>query len=138
MSRFEELARLKELEKQATSGKWSWSVDCENYQDGRGSSSADLEITDNRGCTVCTFIEYAEYEGSIENASLLTDLRNAAPWLLAIAEAFQPGDGIMLRELAHDEEQTAKFVSGFGKLDMRKTAMLRRLQAAAEELEHDA
>ena len=59
MSRFAELARLKELEKQATSGKWSWSVDCENYQDGRGSSSADLEITDNRGCTVCTFIEYA-------------------------------------------------------------------------------
>ena len=62
-------------------------------------------------------------------------MAHAAPWLLQIAEAFQPGDSIMLRELAHDEEQMAKFVSGFGKPDMRKTAMLRRLQAVAEEME---
>ena len=130
MSRFEELARLKELEKQATSGKWSWSVDCENYQDGRGSSSADLEITDNRGCTVCTFIEYAEYEGSIENASLLTDLRNAAPWLLQIAEAFQPGDAERLALLVLNEQQRWTDDRWQAAIDC-----LRRLQAVAEEME---
>ena len=130
MSRFTELARLKELEKQATSGKWSWSVDCENYQDGRGSSSADLEIIDNRGCTVCTFIEYAEYEGSIENASLLTDLRNAAPWLLRIAEAFQPGDALLLSRVAMIIGQSA-----WREEYAKEYEMLRRLQAAAEELE---
>lgn len=129
MSRFEELARLKELEKQATSGKWSWSVDCENYQDGRGSSSADLEIIDNRGCTVCTFIEYAEYEGSIENASLLTDLRNAAPWLLQIAEAFQPG--------TRDVLGTAiiLMVASGASEDSIMIDCLKRLQAVAEEME---
>ena len=138
MSKFSDLARLKELEKQATSGKWSWSVDCENYQDGsgKGSSSEDLEMIDNRGCTVCTFIEYAEYEGSIENASLLTDLRNAAPWLIRIAEAFQPGDAERLKyvpcfRLDGDCDKCSDKMRG-------ACECVRRLQAAAEELEHDA
>ena len=71
----------------------------------------------------------------VEDAVFCEAICDASPWLLKIAEAFQPGDGSLLGELARDEEQMAKFVSGFGKPDLRKTAMLRRLQAAAEAME---
>lgn len=102
MSRFEELARLKEL-----------AIELAELKGMRSLPSAKID-------------RMGEIE---EEICCSTDM------LLQIAEAFQPGDSIMLRELAHDEEQMAKFVSGFGKPDMRKTAMLRRLQAVAEEME---
>lgn len=57
------------------------------------------------------------------------NLREAAPWLLQIAEAFQPGDSVILRTAAsllvahgvHNESAMAD--------------CLRRLQAACEEME---
>ena len=120
MSRFEELARLKELEAKAETG-WM-----------RGDAG-------NIYCEKCPhnyplMMPYG-INGCAAEISLAVELRNAAPWLLRIAEAFQPGDSTMLRELAHDEEQTAKFIAGFGQPDTRKATMLRRLQAVAEEME---
>ena len=125
MSKFKELARLKELEAKATPARWSLT----QYSDDI------LEISREDGTRGFQIL----FEDSdIDDPQFITDLRNAAPWLLKIAEAFQPGDSIMLRELAHDEEQTAKFIAGFGQQDTRKATMLRRLQKAAEELDHDA
>ena len=61
--------------------------------------------------------------GSVE---LCLGIRNAAPWLLEVAEAFQPGDSeilyALLADWVYDEKHPAVDV-------------LRRLQAACEEME---
>jgi hypothetical protein len=58
-------------------------------------------------------------------------LRNAAPWLLRIAEAFQPGDSKLLREAIYDVIDTEKNGEKADKI----IDCLRRLQKAAEEME---
>lgn len=131
MTRFDEVVRLRELEKRATPGKWNGGEDCENYQDGSGEgASGDFEITDNRGCTVCTFIEYAEYENSIENAELLINLRNAAPWLLGVVGCFQPGDAERIARIRRDDLLEGCCAQCDADVDM-----MHRLQKAAAIME---
>ena len=56
-------------------------------------------------------------------------MAHAAPWLLHVAEAFQPGDAAMLSEMAdyfaYDDEPKGD----------KMAACLRRLLAACEEME---
>ena len=117
MSRFEELARLKELEAKAETG-WM-----------RGDAG-------NIYCEKCPhnyplMMPYG-INGCAAEISLAVELRNAAPWLLKIAEAFQPG--------TRDVLSTAiiLLVASGASEDSIMIDCLKRLQAAAEELEHDA
>ena len=118
MSRFEELARLKELEAKAETG-WM-----------RGDAG-------NIYCEKCPhnyplMMPYG-INGCAAEISLAVELRNAAPWLLRVAEAFRPGDAERLALLVLNEQQRWTDDRWQAAIDC-----LRRLQAAAEELEHDA
>ena len=118
MSRFEELARLKKREEKAETG-WM-----------RGDAG-------NIYCEKCPhnyplMMPYG-INGCAAEISLAVELRNAASWLLRIAEAFQPGDADLLEHLpcyridGHCEECSR---------NMRDACdCLRRLQAACEEME---
>jgi hypothetical protein len=97
MSKFTDLARLKELEKQATPAPW------------------DLKI------------EFTPFDVR-PNVQLSLGLRNAAPWLLRTAEAFQPGDAQAIAEIAALLDEVADISPG-------DRDLLRRLQAAAKEME---
>ena len=109
MNRFEELARLKE----------------------------EAEIEEALPLTLSDQGDLSDAEGSLldtmtpcpEN-QLLIDLRNAAPWLLQIAEAFRPGDAQRLALLILNEQQRWTDERWQAAIDC-----LRRLQAAAEEME---
>ena len=117
MSRFDELARLKELEAKAETG-WM-----------RGDAG-------NIYCEKCPhnyplMMPYG-INGCSAEISLAVELRNTAPWLLQIAEAFQPGTSEVLSTAI-----ILLLASGASE-DSIMIDRLRRLQAAAEELDHDA
>ena len=120
MSKFDELARLKELEANVSGDQWD-SI-------GESISTSDMVDIDGEGDRYID-IPYDEHD-----AEFIAAFRNAAPWLLAIAEAFQPGDLKLLREAIYDVIDTEKNGEKADKI----IDCLRRLQAAAEELEHDA
>ena len=61
-----------------------------------------------------------------EGVDFMCDAEIALPWLLAIAEAFQPGDAMLLAGMA----ATVSAWSVYGP----EYACLKRLQAAAEEM----
>ena len=115
MNRFEELARLKELEETASGDQWD-SI-------GESISTSEMVDIDGEGDRYID-IPYDEHD-----AEFIAAFRNAAPWLLRVAEAFQPGDA--------DEIDYAIDVVAQYDFDESTIATLRRLQAAAEELEHD-
>ena len=114
MNRFEELYRLKELEAKASGDQWD-SI-------GESISTSDMVDIDGEGD------RYIEIPYDEHDAEFIAAFRNAAPWLLAIAEAFQPGDSESLRWVLEETVDTGS--------PLRE--MIARLQAAAEELEHDA
>ena len=117
MSRFEELARLKMLEANATPARWSLT----QYSDDI------LEISREDGTRGFQIL----FEDSdIDDPQFITDLRNAAPWLLQIAEAFQPGDAQRLALLILNEQRRWTDERWQAAIDC-----LRRLQAACEEME---
>ena len=117
--RFDEVARLKELEKKATPAKWykaeedegdcdeingtmqGWETGVLVYDRELGVfhptkekwrvSESEYEEVDNP-LTVCS----PEQES---DANLIANLRNATPWLLEAAACFQPGDADLLDEL---------------------------------------
>ena len=117
MSRFTELARLKELEAKAETG-WM-----------RGDAG-------NIYCEKCPhnyplMMPYG-INGCAAEISLAVELRNTAPWLLQIAEAFRPGTSEVLNTAI------ILLVASGASEDSIMIDRLRRLQAAAEEMEHDA
>ena len=120
MSKFKELARLKELEAKATPARWSLT----QYSDDI------LEISREDGTRGFQIL----FEDSdIDDPQFITDLRNAAPWLLQIAEAFQPGDAEKLKyvpcfRLDGDCDKCSDRMRG-------ACDCVRRLQAACEEME---
>ena len=117
MTRFDEVKRLAELEAKATPARWSLT----QYSDDI------LEISREDGTRGFQIL----FEDSdIDDPQFITDLRNAAPWLLQIAEAFQPGDALLLSRVAMIIGQSA-----WREEYAKEYEMLRRLQAAAEELE---
>ena len=114
MSKFKELARLKELEAKAETG-WM-----------RGDAG-------NIYCEKCPhnyplMMPYG-INGCAAEISLAVELRNAASWLLRIAEAFQPG--------TRDVLSTAiiLMVASGASEDSIMIDCLKRLQAAAGVLE---
>ena len=118
MTRFDEVKRLAELEAKATPARWSLT----QYSDDI------LEISREDGTRGFQIL----FEDSdIDDPQFITDLRNAAPWLLHVADAFRPGDAEMLSEMAdyfaYDDEPKGD----------KMAACLRRLQAAAALLEGD-
>ena len=68
--------------------------------------------------------------GCAAEISLAVELRNAAPWLLKIAESFEPGDARCLKNVL----ALVRAVTG-PETESDELACLRRLQAAAEEIE---
>ena len=147
MSRFEELARLKELEVKATPGKWfvedckyQWDLYAENH-DLEGTFPPDgpkglKEIFETAHPWKLISANKNGYWPEGADSDIIPALRNAAPWLLQIAEAFQPGDVQILTDLSdiigvealnEDTEEST--------LMHQAADCLRRLQAAAEVLE---
>lgn len=116
MSRFAELAQLKELESNASGDQWD-SI-------GESVSTSDMVDIDGEGD------RYIEIPYDERDAEFIAAFRNAAPWLLRVAEAFRPGDA--------DEIDYAIDVVAQYDFDESTIATLRRLQKAAEELDHDA
>ena len=115
MSRFEELDRLKELEANASGDQWD-SI-------GESISTSDMVDIDGEGD------RYIEIPYDEHDAEFIAAFRNAAPWLLRIAEAFQPG--------TRDVLSTAiiLLVASGASEDSIMIDCLRRLQAACEEME---
>ena len=119
MSRFEELARLKEQEAKAKPAE----IGISRILYENGNHLLQLHAPGDR-------FGKTNFGATHDQAALLASLRNAAPWLLQIAEAFQPGDA--------DEIDYAIDVVAQYDFDESTIATLRRLQKAAEELDHDA
>jgi hypothetical protein len=119
MNRFEELYRLKELEAKASGDQWD-SI-------GESISTSDMVDIDGEGD------RYIEIPYNERDAEFIAAFRNASPWLLKIAEAFQPGDSSLLAWMLSDQEFDEADYSG--ELHEQITNLLRRLQAAAEEME---
>ena len=141
MNRFEELARLKELEVKATPGKWfvedckyQWDLYAENH-DLEGTFPPDgpkglKEIFETAHPWKLISANKNGYWPEGADSDIIPALRNAAPWLLKIAEAFQPGDAQRLALLILNEQRRWTDERWQAAIDC-----LRRLQAAAEELE---
>jgi hypothetical protein len=143
MTRFDEVARLKELEKKATPVKWYKAEDDEGDCDEiNGSiqgwetgvmvydrelgifhptkeklrvSESEYEEVDNL-LTVCS----PEQES---DANLIAELRNASHWLLEVAGCFQKGDAHELEYLLldtagrHDNHQLSEMVAVGSRFD---------------------
>lgn len=156
MTRFDEVARLKELEKKATPVKWykaeedegdcdeingsiqGWETGVMVYDRELGIfhptkeklrvSESEYEEVDNL-LTVCS----PEQES---DANLIAELRNASHWLLEVAGCFQKGD-------AHELDVMSTFFSipreGMTTTSYQKwlqwALVLTRLQKAAEIME---
>ena len=139
MNRFEELAWLKELEVKATPGKWfvedckyQWDLYAENH-DLEGTFPPDgpkglKEIFETAHPWKLISANKNGYWPEGADSDIIPALRNAAPWLLQIAEAFQPGDAEMIKSMAD------RIMGVMLQSDAEK-ACLRRLQAVAEEME---
>ena len=113
MTRFDEVARLRELDAGATCAPW------------RLLGSIDFQIvSDNPEF-------YINFEDSDRvDPKLITDLRNVAPWLLEAAACFQPGDAERIARIVRDD-----LLEGCcGQCDA-DVAMMHRLQKAAAIME---
>lgn len=120
MTKFDEVKRLTELEAKATCAPW----------DLLGKIDFQI-VADNPDF----YISFADSDR--EDPQLITDLRNAAPWLLEVAGKFQPGDAALLKRAAYEEADAAKFIAGFGHPDLHVADMLSRLADAAEIMESE-
>jgi len=89
MTRFEEVTRMKELEQKALP---AWKIVEQEIE--TQIVSGDEEIFDD-GSSHSEY--YSNFGADDPNINLAVDLRNAAPWLLAAAACFQPGDAEILR-----------------------------------------
>lgn len=128
MTRLEEVARLKELEKKAMPGPWyyretsiSRPVDAQYFSNMRIGSDADNSRTGR---------VYLADAGEWADLNITVDLRNAAPWLLEAAACFQPGDVRCLKAIMGIMRAATGPETDSDELDC-----LRRLQKAAEIME---
>ena len=122
MNRFEELARLKEQEAKAKPAE----IGISRILYENGNHLLQLHAPGDR-------FGKTNFGATHDQAALLASLRNAAPWLLQIAEAFQPGDAEKLKyvpcfRLDGDCDKCSDRMRG-------ACECVRRLQAAAEEME---
>jgi hypothetical protein len=114
MNRIAEVSRLKELEAKATNAPWTL----------MGKKDFQI-IAENPDF-------YINFEDSDkDDPQLITDLRNAAPWLLAVAGKFQPRDNAIAF-------LTMEFLRGCG-VDEASPMMdyIRRMAEAASIMEAD-
>ena len=120
MTRFDEVTRLRELEKKAMPAPWAIKTPEHNdgYQEtwivGPGETGV-MPIFDD------------------EDDHLNVAMRNASPWLLEAAACFQPGDADLLRWM-----RTAEGDAGDGSLEEVHDAiesLLIRMEKAAEIME---
>lgn len=115
MTGFEEVEKLKELEQKARPAPWKIFNQC----------IGDC-IVDGENMWIAP------------NTQLLIDLRNAAPLLLDIASQIQPGDDKLLAQLVYEQEDLARFMTGFGGVRQSERVMidlLKRYQKMAERME---
>lgn len=136
MNRIAEVARLKGLEAKAVSEPWVTEESDEGHEirmgeaiETRGQYATHHLMEYNHGCVLfedSTKSEETQYIEAEANAYLISEMRNAAPWLLAVAGQFQAGHAAALAEIADILEQ-AGFVA--------KAAYVRPLIEAARVME---
>jgi len=137
--RFDEVARLKELEKKATPTPWYYGVHPDNCDTCEDCDPDDTGMCDNpikpdfgpvamisSGDVVPGIFASVVFDTEDNpNGQTITCFRNAAPWLLEVAGCFQPGDGNLMGELISVMD------AYFGEYYRpHKAAMHRLLQAA--------
>lgn len=83
--RFDEVARLKDLEKKATPGPWC-------FVDDNIKTVEEIDI-DGEGDRIV----YIPYDSN--DSGMICVARDTIPWLLEVAGCFQPGDGNLMGEL---------------------------------------
>lgn len=124
MTRFDEIVRLRELEKKATPAPWYYGVHPDNCDTCEDCDPDDTGMCDNlikpdfdpvamisSGDVVPGIFASVVFDAEDNpNGQTIANLRNAAPWLLEAAACFQPGDvhilkGI-LRYLTEDFENS--------------------------------
>lgn len=113
MSPIEDVARLKELEGDATPEKWI-------EERGQVITLDEIDI-DGEGD------RQIEIPYDMDDAVFISQIRNAAPWLLAVAGQFQAGDAAMLRAVLQSIEKND--------YDAYWVDCLRRMLAAARIME---
>lgn len=113
MTRFDEVARLRELEKKASSAPWYYGVHPDNCDTCEDCDPDDAGMCDNpikpdfgpvamisSGDVVPGIFASAVLDGEDNpNGQTIAHLRNAAPWLLEAAACFQPGDAALMGEI---------------------------------------
>lgn len=144
MTRFEEVARLKKLEKKATPAPWYYGVHPDNCDTCEDCDPDDTGMCGNpikpdfdpvamisSGDVVPgIFASVVLDEEDNPNGQTITCFRNAAPWLLDAAACFQPGDVRCIKAVIG----IMKAVTG-PETDSDELDCLRRLQKAAKILE---
>ena len=150
MARFDDVARLRELEKKATPTPWYYGVHPDNCDTCEDCDPSDTGMCDNpiksdfgpvamiSSGDVVPGIFASVVFGAEDNPNgqTIAGFRNAAPWLLEAAACFQPGDADLLHWMRTAEGDVCD-----GSLEEVHDAiesLLIRLQKAAvimEELE---
>ena len=111
MTRFDEVAQLRELEKKATPAPWYYGVHPDNCDTCEDCDPDDTGMCDNpikpdfgpvamisSGDVVPGIFASVVFDAEDNpNGQTIANLRNAAPWLLDAAACFQPGDAEILR-----------------------------------------
>lgn len=123
-SLIEIVARLRELEAN-DDRPWRYTDQGDNARIWGPDGDEVATVWDNMGMDI----------SSEHRAKVIVSLQNAAPALLGILGEIQEGDADVLKNVADDREQMAKFIAGFGKPDTRITDVLRRYQAMAARME---
>jgi hypothetical protein len=142
MSHVEDVARLKELEAKATPGPWSWYAE-DHSMCWLGQTGNDQEnfVLGSTACKSCAERHERCMQPQEKDSRLISDLRNAAPWMLAVAGQFQAGDatilGLFVAFMEHYKPDGHLNDVGPGKniTNAQATDCLRRMLAAAKVME---
>ena len=79
------LEKARALCQAATPGPWEILVDADEDAAGVGSISGDMQI-EAKNLTVCTLLDYVEYDNSVNNANFISETRELLPLLIDLAE----------------------------------------------------
>ena len=144
MTRFDEVARLQEMEKKATPTPWYYGVHPDNCDTCEDCDPSDTGMCDNpikadfgpvamisSGDVVPGIFASVVFDAQDNpNGQTIACFRNAAPWLLEAAACFQPGDAERIARIVRDD-----LLEGCCGQCNADVDMMHRLQKAAEIME---
>lgn len=123
MTRFDEVARLRELEKKED-GDWSYSTSKNGIAHIWGSDGDEVaEVYDNPGLDI----------SEEDRAQFILSAKDDLPWLLEVAACFQPGDAERIARITR--EDLLEGCCGQCDADIDMMHRLRRAVEILEELE---